>query len=121
MLEGTDINRPGLRKSFMQQWISGVVAMLIAGIACPQQPTQWPPESLKITVKFGDGSTVPLTLRSPKQHFWSPDPTQDGPSNVVRLLPLAGKGDADATFAISQFLRDCKTAPRDEAQLAAWI
>ena len=106
----------------MKQLILGVAAMLAACIVNAQKQP-WPPESLKITVKFSDNTRVPLTLRSQKNTFdwWHADPTQDGPANVKRLEPLANAGDMGAAFGISQFLNDCKTAPRDEAQLAAWI
>ena len=104
----------------MKRLILGVVAMLAACVVTAQQQ-QWPPESLKITVKFSDGTTVPLTLRRQNFDWWPSDPTQDGPANLKRLEPMANAGDTRAAFGISQFLNDCKSAPRDEAQLAAWI
>jgi hypothetical protein len=104
----------------MKRLVVGMAAVL-AVLANAQQPQQWPPESLKITVEFSDGTTVPLTLRRQNVDWWPSDPTQDGPANVKRLEPMANAGDTRAAFGISQFLNDCKSAPRDEAQLAAWI
>jgi hypothetical protein len=99
----------------------GMAALLVAFGVSAQQPKQWPPESLNITVKFADGTRVPLTLRNKQFDWWPSDPTQDGPANVARLVPLANAGDIGAAFGLSQFLNDCKTAPRDEARVEAWV
>ena len=98
--------------------VFALAVLLAAGHVMSQQPQA--PDLPNITVKFPDGTSVPVKLRQ-WQDFWMPDPTQSGTENVKRLEPLARGGDMGAAFGIYRFLDDCHTAPTSEAQLTRWI
>jgi hypothetical protein len=79
-----------------------------------------PVETFHVTLKFFDGSTVPVTLRSRVNSF-NVNVNLPASQNLARLEPLARQGDVAAQYAVYYVLRDCSQAARTEAQLATWL